>query len=57
MKQMSRMPMRFPVGIQSFAELRRGGYVYIGKTAAIKSLIDEGKYYFLSRSPLITYHL
>lgn len=49
MHHMSTTPMRFPVGIQSFAELRRGGYVYIDKTDAIKSLIDEGKYYFLSR--------
>lgn len=41
--------MRYPVGIQSFSEIREGGYVYADKTALIHQLIREGKYYFLSR--------
>ncbi len=41
--------LKYPVGIQTFSELIREGYVYIDKTSLIKDLIDEGKYYFLSR--------
>ncbi len=41
--------LRYPVGIQSFAEIRGGGYVYVDKTSFIHQLICEGKYYFLSR--------
>lgn len=40
---------RYPVGIQSFSEIRKGGFVYVDKTAYIHRLIQEGKYYFLSR--------
>ncbi|WP_250632684.1 ATP-binding protein [Rhodoflexus caldus] len=43
------MIQKYPIGIQDFGELRRGGYVYIDKTAHIFRLIDQGKYYFLSR--------
>ena len=39
----------FPIGIQSFSEIRKGGYVYIDKTAQIYELATTGKYYFLSR--------
>ena len=41
--------MKYPVGIQDFGEVIRGGYVYVDKTALIWQLIDRGKYYFLSR--------
>lgn len=41
--------IKYPVGIQSFAELRRGGYVYVDKTKYIYQLVSTGKYYFLSR--------
>ena len=41
--------MKYPVGIQDFGEIIRGGYVYVDKTALIWQLIDRGKYYFLSR--------
>lgn len=41
--------MKYPVGIQNFGEIIRGGYVYVDKTALIWQLIDRGKYYFLSR--------
>ena len=40
---------RYPVGIQDFSELRKGGYVYIDKTALANQLIYESKYNFLSR--------
>lgn len=41
--------MKYPIGIQTFEELRKGNYVYIDKTDLIFKLVDEGKYYFLSR--------
>lgn len=41
--------MLYPIGIQTFADIRRGGYVYVDKTALIYRLASTGKYYFLSR--------
>jgi hypothetical protein len=41
--------MLYPIGIQSFPEIRQGGYVYVDKTAGIYKLASTGKYYFLSR--------
>jgi hypothetical protein len=40
---------KYPIGIQSFKELRGGNYVYVDKTQLIHELVDTGKYYFLSR--------
>ena len=40
--------IKYPVGIQSFAEIREGGYTYVDKTAIIYQL-TKGKFYFLSR--------
>ncbi len=39
----------FPVGIETFSELREKNYVYIDKTELIHRLVTSGKYYFLSR--------
>ena len=41
--------MLYPIGIQSFEEIRNGGYVYVDKTALIHRMTSTGKYYFLSR--------
>lgn len=41
--------MRYPIGIQSFSEIRENGFVYVDKSALIYRLAKEGKYYFLSR--------
>ena len=41
--------MLYPIGIQSFEDIRRGGYVYVDKTSLIYKLATTGKYYFLSR--------
>ena len=41
--------MLYPIGIQDFGSLRRGGYVYVDKTRHIHELARTGKYYFLSR--------
>ena len=41
--------IKYPIGVQDFAKLREGGYVYIDKTEYIHKLIANGNYYFLSR--------
>lgn len=41
--------MKYPLGIQSFRQIREDGYVYIDKTDIVYSLVHEGKTYFLSR--------
>jgi hypothetical protein len=40
---------RLPIGIQTFREIREGDYYYVDKTGFALRLIEEGKYYFLSR--------
>ncbi|MCY4219740.1 MAG: AAA family ATPase, partial [Gammaproteobacteria bacterium] len=40
---------KLPIGYQSFADLRRDGCYYVDKTPLIRRMIDEGRYYFLSR--------
>ena len=41
--------MKYPLGLQTFAEIREENYVYLDKTAMIHELIRTGKIYFLSR--------
>jgi Predicted AAA-ATPase/PD-(D/E)XK nuclease superfamily len=43
------MAQKYPVGLQDFSEIRTGRYVYVDKTLFAHKLIDQGKYYFLSR--------
>ena len=43
------MLRKYPIGLQSFREIRGGGYVYIDKTEIIHQLVENGQYYFLSR--------
>ena len=43
------MKRKLPIGIQTFRDIREGGYYYVDKTAYVRRLVDEGKYYFLSR--------
>ena len=40
---------RYPVGIQTFSEVIRGGYVYVDKTDLMWNLTKVSKYVFLSR--------
>jgi hypothetical protein len=40
---------KYPVGIQTFSEIRKGGYVYIDKTDLIWKLAHDAKFIFLSR--------
>jgi len=43
-------PMRkYPIGLQDFRGIREGGFLYVDKTQLIHTLIESGKYYFLSR--------
>lgn len=41
--------MRYPVGIQTFSEIREEGYFYVDKTELIYRLVNENKFVFLSR--------
>lgn len=40
---------RYPIGIQTFAEIREGGYIYADKTGYVYSLAQQFKFVFLSR--------
>ena len=39
----------YPVGIQNFEDLRSRGYIYVDKTSLLYTMVQTGKYYFLSR--------
>ena len=49
MNAVARPRKKLPIGIQTFSEIRQEGHYYVDKTPHILRLIDEGKYYFLSR--------
>ncbi len=40
---------KLPIGIQTFSEIIEEDYTYVDKTGMAVDLIDNGKYYFLSR--------
>jgi hypothetical protein len=40
---------KLPIGIQSFANLREGDYLYVDKTADIHRIVTGGRIFFLSR--------
>ena len=41
--------MKYPIGIQTFSEIIRGGYIYVDKTDLVHKLAHDSKYNFLSR--------
>ncbi len=41
--------LKYPIGLQTFSKIRKGGYFYIDKTSYIKKLAEDPLYYFLSR--------
>ena len=41
--------MKYPIGIQTFEQIIKDGYVYVDKTDLIYKLVTGGKIYFLSR--------
>ncbi len=40
---------RYPIGIQTFEEVRKGGYIYADKTGYVYRLAQDFKFVFLSR--------
>ena len=40
---------KLPIGIQTFADIRQGNYLYVDKTALVWRIANPGKPYFLSR--------
>jgi len=46
---MENKKLNLPVGIQTFEDLRKEGYVYVDKTKYLVNLIEKGKIYFLAR--------
>ncbi len=42
-------PVRYPVGQQSFEQLREGGFLYVDKTRYLELIANGGQYYFLGR--------
>lgn len=40
---------RYPIGVQTFSEIRENGYVYVDKTQYVHRLVTGSKCYFLSR--------
>ena len=46
---MMRRGRKLPIGIQTFEEIRKNGYLYVDKTAMVYRIANEGKPYFLSR--------
>lgn len=41
--------LKYPIGIQTFSEIRKRGYTYVDKTHYIEKLLAVGKNFFLSR--------
>jgi hypothetical protein len=48
-KKQNKMIQKYPVGIQDFPEIRNNGYMYVDKTEFAYKLVEQGKFYFLSR--------
>jgi hypothetical protein len=43
------MMRKYPIGLQDFKGIREGNYLYVDKTRYLFDLLEQGKYYFLSR--------
>lgn len=43
------MSQRFPIGVETFEKIIKGGYAYADKTEVIYRLTQGGQYFFLSR--------
>ena len=43
------MLKKLPIGEQNFEEIRKNNRVYVDKTKQILQMIEDGRYYFLSR--------
>ena len=45
------MTLKYPIGIQSFEKIIRGGHVHVDKSLMIKHLLDEGPGTFVITRP------
>ena len=45
----ARARIKYPVGVQTFEEIIKGGYLYVDKTELVYRLVNDNKYIFLSR--------
>ncbi len=43
------MSSRLPIGIQNFRTIREQDFYYVDKTPIVRKLVEEGRFYFLSR--------
>ena len=43
------LPLKYPLGIQTFSKIREENYMYVDKTSLIHDLVQQGEVYFLSR--------
>lgn len=41
--------MKYPIGIQTFENIRKQGFVYVDKTQLVYKMVSEGNVYFLCR--------
>ena len=48
-QSMTHRPIKYPIGIQTFANIIEDHYIYVDKTDLVYKLVTEGKVYFLSR--------
>jgi hypothetical protein len=46
---MENKEVKYPIGIQDFASIRKGGFLYVDKTELIYDIVDRGSYVFLCR--------
>ena len=40
---------KLPIGLQSFRTIREGDFYYVDKTPLVRQLVQQGRFYFLSR--------
>ena len=41
--------IKYPIGIQTFSEIRKEGYIYVDKSEYVWNLANSYKYVFMSR--------
>jgi len=46
---MEQMTRKYPIGIQTFSEIIKGGYIYVDKTDLVWELVHYAKFIFMSR--------
>ncbi|MDE7080873.1 MAG: ATP-binding protein [Muribaculaceae bacterium] len=46
---MEQQRVKYPIGQQSFEQLRAAGYLYVDKTRYVEKIVQQSQYYFLGR--------